>query len=114
MFGISFSEIFFVLVIALIVLGPKHLAHILSRFWLFAVALKSQFENIKNDLYLKSGIHEIRKIEHTIATTYHDLKANITRSTTNNSELFFINEDILYQPELDFDREPELFDEICP
>lgn len=112
MFGISFGEIFFVLVIALIVLGPKQLARVLSKFWLLVIALKSQLENIKSDLYQKSGMSEIKNFEHMIATTYHDFKANLTRTTPNNNDLFIINESILYQPELDFDREPELFDEI--
>jgi Sec-independent protein translocase protein TatA len=111
MFGISFSELFFILVIALIILGPQQLAQSLSKFWIFIVTLKAQFEAIKHDLYLNSGIKEIKDFEQTLTTTYNNLKAKIITPAVTDKEFIF-HEDILYQPELDFDREPELFDNI--
>lgn len=113
MFGISFSEIFFILIIALVVLGPKHLADLLSKFWLYVIAWRSQFENVKNEFYIKSGISEIKNFENSLSSTYYDIKHKITKNINfAKQDLFILNEEILYQPELDFDREPELFDEI--
>lgn len=111
MFGISFGEILFILLIALIILGPKHLAHILSKFWLYTSTLKAQFALIKSDLYAKGGITELKGFENTLTNTYLDLKHKITKDL-NTTNAFILNEDILYQPELDFERQPELFDEI--
>lgn len=111
MFGISFSETLFILIIALIVLGPKQLAQLISKVWLAIISIRTQIENVRNDLYTKSGLHEIENIHRETIGSYKSLKHQILKNIPLENNLT-LNEDIFYQPELDFDREPELFDEI--
>ena len=113
MFGISFSELILILIIALVILGPKQLASVIGKFWLTIVSLRTQLEKIKSDLYTQSGMHEIKGFKNTLTDTYQNLKNKITNTPEplpGYHTLF--EEEILYQPELNFTREPELFDEF--
>lgn len=111
MFGISFGEIIFILIIALIVLGPKQLAHVVSKFWMLIVSIRTQLEVVKDDLYKKSGLNDIKNLHHDTLNGYKNLKQQILNDIPLEHNLT-LEESIFYQPELDFDREPELFDEI--
>lgn len=115
MFGISFSEIVLILVIALLILGPKQLPQIASKIGLLIFSIKKYFNSLKNELYQQTGISEIYATKHELINTYSAIKQNISfpqRIETEEYDSFWETEPQLYQPELDFDRQPELFDHV--
>src|SRR6185437_8066414 len=120
MFGISFSEIFLICVVALIVLGPKQLPGIASRIGLIIYSIKNYFTNFKQELYYNSGVSELINTKNELIKTYSKIRSNVTSSnkiedhTITDTYLFTVEqhqtEFVPYQPELEFDRQPELFD----
>jgi Sec-independent protein translocase protein TatA len=117
MFGISTSELVLILLVALIILGPKQLANLLSRAWLILTVFKSQIEKLKQETLKNSTFEDIQKIEQNLSEKYFNLKDKImTKNSVIDNDDYHSNnlyeQDILYQPELDFEREPELFDEL--
>lgn len=114
MFGISFSEILFILLIALIVLGPKQLTTVAQKIGTIIYSVKCYFYEIKNEFYTKSGLYEFKQVKDNLFNTYSDIKKSITldHPMCNNDvpNLSGIEGHYLYQPELEFDRQPELFD----
>lgn len=115
MFGISFSEVIFILLIALLILGPKQLATVARKVGTFIYSMQHYFQSIKADLYAKSGLHEIKQVKNDVLTAYSSIKNSIVINRTiytddSESADFLGLERTLYQPELDFERQPELFD----
>lgn len=113
----SFSEILLIIVIALLVFGPKQIPIIIRQASRYIVAIRIYFDNIKNDIYNKSGFNEIRNLKEEVNDICNGIKQSIDidnkvayNDTFDNN--FFENTLIYFQPELDFDREPELFDEL--
>lgn len=117
MFGMSFSEIVLIFIIALLVFGPKQIPTITTQISRFIINIRHYFSELKNDLYDKSGLSEIQNIKEEINGIYGNIKHNIAIDNKNQyHESFdydaFDDIEIYFQPELDFDREPELFDEL--
>lgn len=116
MFGISFSEIILILVIALFIFGPKELPKIATSIGRFIYNIRTYFYNIKSDLYKNTGLDELRHTKQEIIDIYNNIRENINSSGDHSkidSEAPFNDDNyIFFQPELDFDREPELFDEL--
>lgn len=110
MFGISFSEMLLIFIVALVVLGPKQLPIIASKLGLFIYSIKKYLNSIQEDLYYKTGVNDLVNTKKKIVATYN----NIHEQIRGNSGLFYTSLpiDTFYQPELDFDNQPELFDEI--
>lgn len=111
MFGINFSEIALILLISLVVFGPKQLPQIASQLGRLIFAIRHYIERIKQDLYQQSGFNEINKAKTDLIKTYQQLKKDIVinnpiiEDKINN----YMHEEELYQPELDFSNQPELF-----
>ena len=117
MFGMSFSEIILVLIITLVVFGPKQIPSIRTKLSRFIMQLRRYFINIKQEVYNKSGVNELVKIKDEMSTAYNEFKDNIQiNNKIDYNEIYdnnnFENLSIYYQPELDFDRQDELFDNI--
>lgn len=74
MFGISFSEIVLILVIALIVLGPKKLPIVVHKTANIFIKIKLYLEAIKKDIYLQNDFSEINKTKENFFNTYTRLK----------------------------------------
>lgn len=114
MLGISFSEILLIGIIALLVLGPKQLPQIASRIGLIIFSIRNYVANLKREFYYSSGAHEIINTKEEIAKTYTELKKSILPHNKIKDYPEFnlqIPQENFYQPELDFERQPELFDE---
>ena len=119
MFGMSFSEIILILIIALLVFGPKQIPQIATQAGRFIMQVRMYFVNIKEDIYDKSGINEFAQIKNEINTVYNGFKHNIQINNKIDYNHIFDDDNfeqlpIYYQPELDFDRQDELFDNIEP
>jgi sec-independent protein translocase protein TatB len=108
MFGISFSEIILILIIALLVLGPKQLPDIVIKIRKFIIAFRHFASNLKQEVYQQSGFNELNNTKNLLIDGYQQIKNNIlTNELIDIPNTGYINEPI--QPELEFDKDPELF-----
>jgi len=114
----SFGEILLILIIALIVIGPKQLLQAATSIATLIYRLRKYFFDLKQDLYNKTGSNDLIDAKEQIINTVREIKSNLTKTTKTESYEFdthlFNNylDTETYQPELDFDRQPELFDEL--
>ena len=111
MFGISFSELIFIMILALVVLGPKHLTIVINKTLPLIYKIKHYFYDMRNELYAKSGFHEITQIKNNIFNIdphpqNHHLNDDTIKTIAANSH----QELVWHQPELNFDKQKELFD----
>lgn len=123
MFGISFSEIILICAVALIVLGPKQLPVVASRVGLIIYSIKNYFTSFKQELYYNSGVSELINTKNELIKTYSKIRNNITpynkiedHAAPDNFKLTEEEHQLEcepYQPELEFERQPELFDNPC-
>ena len=110
MFGISFSEIILIFIIALLVLEPKQLPQIINKAAMLVMTLRNFITRLRKDIYLQSGFDELNNTKNLLINKYQQIKNNML---LNESLRFMhpprldINE--FHQPELEFDKEPELF-----
>lgn len=108
MFGISFSEIMLILVIALLVLGPKQLPEIVIKIRKFIIAFRHFASHLKQEVYQQSGFNELNSTKDLIIDGYQQIKHSILNDeSSNTSKISYSHEPI--QPELEFDKDPELF-----
>ncbi|MEN9946973.1 MAG: twin-arginine translocase subunit TatB [Pseudomonadota bacterium] len=116
MFGISFSEIVLILIVAIIVLGPQQLPNLAQKLAKFFIWLRKLQNNLHTQLYQQTGLAEIYSVQQQLAESFQQLKQQLDYTQDNshlNDQLNYMhNIDFLYQPELDFDYQPELFDEL--
>lgn len=122
MFGINFSEILLIAVISLLLFGPEQLPSIARKAGKMFSTLRNLRTNLSSQLYEQIGLQQINQIKNDLQNTITQLKqsidTNLTSSNENNcfglSEAEFSTQEFqfLYQPELDFESQPELFDEI--
>ncbi|MCC2645320.1 MAG: tatB [Burkholderiales bacterium] len=113
MFGISFGEIILICVVALIVLGPKQLPPLASRIGLIIFSIKNYFTSLKQEIYYNSGMNELVNTKNELIKTYSSIRGNIlpeNKIEEYQSEIVLQEAREPYQPELEFDRQPELFD----
>ena len=94
MFNISFSELILIIIIILTLFNPKELLTIILVLYQLYTKLKQNIQIIT-----------------------HEIETNIVQKNIDSNDFYIQNdaqsEDLIYyQPELDFDKEPELFDEI--
>lgn len=113
----SFSEILLIFLIALIVFGPQKIPQIAGQIGTLIAHIKIYFDTLKNDIYTKSGFNEVKNMRNEITDIYHNLKQNINIKDRIEHNEFFDDSwsekiYIYFQPELDFDYQPELFDEF--
>lgn len=111
MFGISFSEIILILLLCLVVFGPKQLPQIASRIGVVILSLQHFWTKTRNEIYHHTGINEIRQTHQDVLHTYHQIKNNIRTNTIISNTTLPSSHTTLHQAELDFNRQPELFDE---
>ena len=112
MFGISLSEILLIFIIALIVFGPKQLPQIATKLGTVIWGLKNYFNKLKTEIYHQGGFRDLHQTKMELMHTYQDLKREITRNRPlEEQSVIPILQEIhqLYQPELDFEQQPELF-----
>jgi sec-independent protein translocase protein TatB len=110
MFGISFSEIILIFVIALLVLGPQQLPQIASKVGRLIFTMRNFMLHLKQDIYQQTGFNELTNARDGIINGYQQIKKDIFSTGSINyihPEIF--TNDEFYQPELDFDAQPELF-----
>lgn len=113
LFGISFSEIILILIVALIVFGPKQLPIIAHKIGNALYKGKIYLKMIKNDMGLQNDILAINNTTQEFFNTYHEIKNNIipTNSSLKQDNDIPYKKEKLYQPEFNFEKQPELFDE---
>ncbi|MCE2706536.1 MAG: twin-arginine translocase TatA/TatE family subunit [Proteobacteria bacterium] len=126
MFGISFSEIILIFVIALLIFGPKKIPTIATTIGKFIYSIKAYIDNAKHSIYSHSGFNEIKTTKDDIKNIYDNLRynLNINQTNTNATNGVYLSEfnnyttiealdeaPIYFQPELDFERQRELFDQ---
>ncbi len=115
MFGVSFSEIMLILIIALIVLGPQQLPIVAGRIGRLIYSIRNYFLHFKQHLYDQAGLVEFENTKLELINSINKLKYDIAKQNTKDDDLanmFIFEDNIFYQPELEFDREPELFDDL--
>lgn len=122
MFGINFSEILLIIVISLLLFGPEQLPSIARKAGKIFSTLRNLRTNLSSQFYEHIGIQQINQIKDDLQQTITQLKQSIHGSSLLSSENrntgfteaeFSAQEfQFLYQPELNFDHQPELFDEI--
>ncbi len=114
MFGISFSEFILIGIIAIIVFGPEQLPSIAKKSGQLFAYFRNTRNKMSEQVYSQLGINDFNKLKQELTQTVDEIKHSIT---THNSYDYterlskHYNYQLLYQPELDFDYQPELFDE---
>ncbi|AUR51565.1 Sec-independent protein translocase protein TatB [Aquella oligotrophica] len=118
MFGISFSEIILILVISLIIFGPEQLPIIARKAGKVVATFREMSSNIRSQLYETTGIEQFNNLKTEFQQQIDQIKNQFRIETPliqindlQNEEFDYQEFYFLYQPELDFNREPELFDE---
>jgi Sec-independent protein translocase protein TatA len=112
MFGISFSEIILILLIGIIIFGPKQLPQIAAKVGIFAVGLSKYIVKLKQEIYAQSGFKELEQAKTDLTNIYIKLKNEVVLRqpiNTFNDTKFNSNDNELVQQELDFEQQPELF-----
>ena len=127
MFGISFSEILLILVLALLIFGPKQLPKIAAKLGSFIAGCAKFKASLRDQLYTHGGLQQFDSLRQEMQYSLNQIKQQMhfpmqldqsldypTKSLSQNDtapcqELDYI---FLYQPELEFSRQPELFDEF--
>lgn len=120
MFGISFSEILLIIVIALLIFGPEQLPIIATKIGRLVSTLRNLSSNLRQQFYEQSGLNQFESVRQEMQTALQQLKQQIQLPSTTPQNDDFLTENefmvheyqFFYQPELDFERQPELFDEI--
>lgn len=112
MFGISFNEIILIVLIALIIFGPKQLPQIAAKVGVFLVGLNKYIIKLKQEIYAQSGFSELEQAKTDLTNIYSKLKNEVVlrQPITGINEIGIKTGDsILIQQELDFEQQPELF-----
>ena len=107
MSGISFSEILLIIIVGLIVFGPKQLPHVGAKVGQFIIKVRQYLSKVKHDIYQQSGLVELTTTKLDIENSYQPNKKNLYKPFY--LEHLPLQDSILHQPELDFDQQPELF-----
>lgn len=126
MFGISLGEILLILVIALIIFGPEQLPVIATSIGSLLAKLRNMSNDLRGYARQNSGLDELDKLKTQLK---NQLNINYQPDSSEFNEIGFdktqfSNLDSIYetdiydelpiesyqQAELDFDRQPELFD----
>lgn len=118
MFNISYGEILLILVISLLIFGPNQLPNI-ARNLGKAIALVRNFSiNLREQFYEQSGLYQFESIRDEVKQSINDLKTQLKLNDPKNMNNLIDESQVLaqeyhffYQPELDFEQQPELFDE---
>ncbi len=120
MFGISFSEIILILLITFLVFGPEQLPSIARKAGQIVATMQRFKHNLHEQFYQESGIGQISSLrdemEQHISQIRQQLQPNLNSKKSNishpsESDLLYQEYYFYQQPELDFERQPELFDE---
>ncbi|MDD3267375.1 MAG: Sec-independent protein translocase protein TatB [Burkholderiales bacterium] len=113
MFGISFSEIILISIIAVIVFGPEQLPTIAKKLGSFIREIRNFRSNITNQIYEQTGIENLQELKEQLHDAVNQIRGSVENNTSyiNESNIIYQEIDLFIQPELDFDRQPELFDE---
>lgn len=122
MFGINFSEILLIVVISLLLFGPEQLPSIARKAGKIFSTLRNLRSNLSSQFYEQIGIQQINQIKDDLQHTITQLKQSINGNSmlanesrnTGFTEAEFSSQEFqyLYQPELNFEHQPELFDEV--
>ena len=112
MFGISFSELALIAIVAVIVFGPEQLPIIAQKLGALVAKFRNTRQSVTEQIYHQFGVNEFNQIKEELTQTVNELRHPITSNYEYNESITqeqFI--EFLYQPELDFEHQPELFDE---
>lgn len=122
MFGINFSEILLIIVISLLLFGPEQLPSIARKAGKIFSTLRNLRSNLSSQFYEQIGLQQINQIKDDLQHTITQLKQSIHGNSmltnenrnTGFTEAEFSSQEFqyLYQPELNFEHQPELFDEV--
>ncbi len=116
MFGISFSEILLIIIISLLIFGPEQLPEIATKAGRVVALLRKFTINLKSQLYEQTGMSQIDGIRQEMQQTFNQLKNQIQplehkiNDYRDEGDFLYSEYQFLYQPELDFEQQPELFD----
>lgn len=113
MFGISFSEILLITVIAVIVFGPEQLPTIARKLGSIVRDIQQFRSNVTNQLYTQSGIEDLQELKNQLTDAVNEIRGSVSDdiSYLNERDIVYQEIELFYQPELDFNSQPELFDE---
>ncbi len=123
MFGISFSEILLIIILGVIIFGPEQLPQIAKFLGKWFFAIQNSLSKLRNDIYNQTGLTELVQARYDLDKIYNEVKNTViseryqqntinhnSNSNDDNKNVIEYYEYIYYQPELDFERQPELFD----
>jgi Tat protein translocase TatB subunit len=116
-FGISFSEILLIIIISLLIFGPEKLPEIAAKAGRMVALLRKFTINLKSQLYEQTGMSQIDGIRQEMQQTFNQLKNQIRplehkiNDYNDEGDFLYSEYQFLYQPELDFEHQPELFDD---
>ena len=118
MLNISFSEILLILIISLLIFGPEQLpiiAHKLGKMFAF---IRNFSLNLREQFYQQTGLDQFETFRDEVKQSIHELKHQLNINDLADNDYFqdenqtlYQDYQFMYQPELDFERQPELFDE---
>jgi sec-independent protein translocase protein TatB len=86
MFGISFSELIIIAVIALIVIGPEKLPKVARVAGLFAGRMQKYVAQVKEEVNREVDFNELQQLQQEIKETVRKTKINIQSSLGNTTD----------------------------
>ncbi|RTK99921.1 MAG: twin-arginine translocase subunit TatB [Proteobacteria bacterium] len=115
-FGISFSELILIFVIGLVIFGPEQMPSIARKIGGFIGRIRKLRADLSTHLYQQAGIEELQQLKEELSSAVIQMRHSLTESVDpqdllDNHDYHIQEMHFLYQPELDFERQPELFDE---
>jgi sec-independent protein translocase protein TatB len=116
-FGISFSEIILIVVLTVIIFGPEQLPQYAHKLGKLVATFQRWRYNLSQQLTTQIGLEDIQRLKDQVENTVWQLKQQLRQPTLDIDDNFsdtsdnYMHHEFLYQPELEFNRQPELFDE---
>lgn len=116
MFGISFSELVLIFIIGLVIFGPEQMPNIARKVGGWVGNIRRLRQELTTGLYQQAGIEQLQQLKEELNSAVNQMRYSLQDRNTSNHEEFHEENQIqelyfLYQPELDFEHQPELFDE---
>ena len=96
MFDISFSELFLIGIVALVVIGPEKLPKVARAFGLFVGRAQRYVNDVKVELQREANLEEIKKMQEDARESAMKLEAELRTKAFEYEKKFSETEDALY------------------
>lgn len=111
MFGISGGELFFIAIIALIVLGPERLPKVARMAGMWVRRARNQWDSVKDELERELAAEELKRSLHDAKSALQDTEQRIRDSGAEARREFEQMRASVQEPDASADASAPVFDE---